>query len=143
MMKETTVRPISWKGYDLMIHRLVEQIEQSSHNVGCILALGRGGFVPGAQLSHELGIPLEPLMWQTRDGSVQQPYTATARTLIIDDINDSGQTLTDVTSNCLFPYGHLTAVLINKTSSSYKDVDFYAEVGDDNVWYAFPWEKST
>lgn len=143
MMKETTVRPISWKGYDLMIHRLVEQIQQSKHNIECILALGRGGFVPGTQLSHELGIPLEPLMWQTRDGKARHPFTPTTRTLIVDDINDSGQTLNGVTSAFQFPHGYLTAVLINKTSSSFKEVDFYAEVGDDNVWYAFPWEKST
>ena len=142
MMEEVTVRPISWKGYDLMIHRLVQQIEQSKHTIGCILAIGRGGFVPGAQLSHELGIPLEPLMWQTRDGKARQPFTSTTRTLIVDDINDSGQTLNGVTSGCEFPHGYLTAVLVNKTSSSFKNVDFYAEVGDDNVWYAFPWEKS-
>lgn len=139
-METPTVRPISWKGHDIMVQRLVKQLEQSKHNIGHILALGRGGFVPGVILSHKLGIPLVPLMWQTRDGSMQQQYTATTRTLIIDDINDSGQTLADVTSKCLFPHGHLTAVLINKTSSSFKKVDFYAEVGDDNVWYEFPWE---
>jgi len=141
-MKKTTVRPIYWKGHDLMIERLVNQLQQSKHTIGCILALGRGGFVPGVQLSHQLDIPLVPLMWQTRDGNARQPFTSTTRTLIVDDINDSGQTLSDVTSACQFPHGHLTAVLINKTSSSFKDVDFYAEVGDDNVWYQFPWEKS-
>lgn len=141
-MSEQVVRSISWSGHQIMMDRLIEQIGNSTQKFGEIIAIGRGGFVPGVQLSHYLGIPLTPLMWQTRDGNIAQHHIAAkGRALIVDDINDSGKTLDDLISTCTWLDGYSVAVEISKTSSMFKAVDFYAELGDDNVWYEFPWEQ--
>ena len=125
-----------------MMDRLIDQIEQSELEFGEIVAIGRGGFIPGVQLSHRLGIHFTPLMWQTRDGNIAQHHIAArGRALVVDDINDSGKTLADVTSTCTWLDGYSVAVQISKTSSIFKTVDFYAELGDDDVWYEFPWEQ--
>jgi len=141
-MSEQLVRSISWEGHQIMMDRLVEQINDSGHKFGEIVAIGRGGFIPGVQLSHHLGIHFTPLMWQTRDGNIAQHHIAArGRALIVDDINDSGKTLDDLTSTCTWLDGYSVAVQITKTSSIFKTVDFYAELGDDDVWYEFPWEQ--
>ena len=106
-----------------------------------IVALGRGGLIPGVQLSHLLDIPLVPLMWQTRDGAVNEKFTTDKYSLIVDDINDSGRTLTEVTTQNVFENSYSVAVLYQKWSSSFKDVAFYGEIADSDVWYVFPWEK--
>jgi hypoxanthine phosphoribosyltransferase len=141
-MSEPMVRSIQWDGHQILVDRLLAQIEQSGLKFGEVVALGRGGFIAGVHLSHRLGIPLTPLMWQTRDGTIAQHHIATlGRALIVDDINDSGKTLIEVTSMCSWLDGYSVAVQINKTSSAFTAVDFYAEVGDDDVWYEFPWER--
>jgi uncharacterized protein len=139
-MERPTIQKISWKHHDLLVKRLARTIGVD-HRIAQIVALGRGGFVPGVQLSHLLNIPLVPLMWQTRDGNVIDKYVTDKHSLIIDDINDSGRTLIEVTSQGIWVEGYCTAVLINKPSSQYKEVDFYMETGDDGVWYEFPWES--
>ena len=138
-MTQPVVKPISWEYHDSLVARLAHMIGDD-YRVRQIVALGRGGFVPGVQLSHMLNIPLVPLMWQTRDGQSAEKYVTDKYSLIIDDINDSGRTLVEVTSQNTWVEGYCTAVLINKPSSQYKEVDFYSEIGEDNVWYEFPWE---
>ena len=141
-MSEQVVRSISWDGHQILMDRLIEQIDNSGQKFGEIVAIGRGGFIPGVQLSHRLGIHFTPLMWQTRDGNIAQHHIAArGRALVVDDINDSGKTLADVTSTCTWLDGYSVAVQISKTSSIFKTVDFYAELGDDDVWYEFPWEQ--
>lgn len=141
-MSEQVVRSISWDGHQMMMDRLINQIDRSEKKFGEIIAIGRGGFVPGIQLSHHLDIHFTPLMWQTRDGNIAQHHIAArGHALIVDDINDSGRTLDNLTSTCTWLDGYSVAVEISKTSSIFKDVDFYAELGDDDVWYEFPWEQ--
>ena len=75
------------------------------------------------------------------DVSIKQ--TISKRILIIDDINDSGETFNIVKkifikSNCEIRF----AALINNISSKIK-IDYHGQLIDkkDNpVWYVFPWE---
>ena len=87
-MERPTIQKISWKHHDLLVKRLARTIGVD-HRIAQIVALGRGGFVPGVQLSHLLNIPLVPLMWQTRDGNVIDKYVTDKHSWIVDDINDS------------------------------------------------------
>jgi uncharacterized protein len=141
-MSEQTVRRICWCDYNIMINRILTQIKKDNrHRIEQVVALGRGGFVPGVHLSHHLGVPLVPLMWQTRDGAVNKRYIARVPSLIVDDINDTGRTLREVTTECSWNGSCSTAVLINKKSSSFAAVDFSGESTDSPAWISFPWEK--
>lgn len=133
---------ICWCDYNAMIHDLARKVKKNKRGVPeQIVALGRGGFVPGVQLSHLLDIPLVPMMWQTRDGQVTEKYITDKHTLIVDDINDSGRTLFEVTSHNVWNKSYSVAVLLHKHTSQFTAVDYYAEIADNDVWYVFPWEK--
>lgn len=133
---------ICWCDYNAMIHDLARKVKQNKRGKPeQIVALGRGGFVPGVQLSHMLDVPLVPMMWQTRDGQVTEKYITDKHTLIVDDINDSGRTLFEVTSYNVWNKSYSVAVLLHKPTSQFTAVDYYAEIADNDVWYVFPWER--
>ena len=67
-----------------------------------IIAIARGGCVPGVYLSHLLNKPLEIVTWQTRDGAKKQSLDFMSKdkqALIVDDINDSGLTFNEILDN--------------------------------------------
>lgn len=141
-MSDPVVQRICWCDYNVMIERILTQIKKDKRvMIEQVVALGRGGFVPGVHLSHELGVSLVPIMWQTRDGAVNEKYRTNVPSLIVDDINDSGRTLLEVVSQNIWNGSYSTAVLVNKASSKFSAVDYYGKTGEDDVWYSFPWEK--
>ena len=78
-----------------------------------------GGYPVAIRLSEILALPIV--------------YTITSKTLIVDDLIDSGKTLSK------FP-GVGKAVLFVKNNKE-NEVDFYAKKLND--WIKFPWEKET
>lgn len=129
-----------WTEYHMMVHKIAKQVRENLQ-VQQIVALGRGGFVPGAHLSNLLDVPLVPLMWQTRDGEIQEKITTDLNTLIVDDINDSGKTLRQVIDYNTWNGSLWTAVLVNKTWSSFTNVDYIGMTSDNSNWISFPWER--
>ena len=141
-MTQPMISRICWCDYSVMIHDLAQQVKRFKRGKPKqIVALGRGGFVPGVQLSHLLDIPVVPLMWQTRDGHINEKYVTDKHTLIVDDINDSGRTLMDVCTKNIWDGSYSVAVLLHKYTSEFTAVDYYAEIADNDKWYVFPWEK--
>jgi hypoxanthine phosphoribosyltransferase len=136
------IEKVCWCDYNVLIHDLARKAASNKRGVPeQVVALGRGGFIPGVQLSHILGLPLVPLMWQTRDGHINEKYITDKHSLIVDDINDTGRTLFEFTSQCVWNNSYSVAVLYHKNSSMFNAVDYYAEVAEDEVWYEFPWER--
>ena len=87
-------------------------------NIDSVMGLPRGGLIPAVMISHELGLPY-----------VIHPGK---NTLVVDDINDTGHTLSKAP-------GVYHAVLHHKPTSKFKP-NFYAkEVGDQ--WIVYPWER--
>ena len=113
-----------------------------------IIAIARGGCVPGVYLSHLLSKPLEIITWQTRDGCTKQVPNISndKQVLIVDDINDSGLTFTELLDVWCHHDGETikqylkTACLITKSISTFT-VDFEAEAMDTPDWIVFPWER--
>jgi len=134
------IEKVCWTEYHIMVQNIVKQVKEKGWPQQ-VVALGRGGFIPGVHLSHLLDVPLVPLMWQTRDGQVNEHITTDKHTLIVDDINDSGQTLTEVVNNNTWNGYLWTAVLVNKTHSSFTDVDYVGMLSDNGDWISFPWER--
>lgn len=111
---------ISWNEVDLMVQELVRQIRLTSDQSPSIFGIPRGGLIPAVMLSHHLGIPL-----------VNKP---SQRTLVVDEIADTGQTLKTFTQR--------SAVLIWKKSSVVKP-SFHGRQVDSDRWIVFPWEIDT
>lgn len=141
-------RVISWDEYNELVSSIASQIGQNEPEA--IVGLTRGGLVPAVQLSHMYNAKLYCLNISLRDGKCSsesfdwrrlEKYN---RILVVDDINDSGNTLEAVYKQCytkeiLKP---TFATLLSKDSSKF-DIDVageYINKDKENDWIVFPWE---
>ena len=111
-----------------------------------IISIARGGLVPGVYLSHMLGIRNKPVVWQTRDGKINETInTDSKEILIVDDINDSGVTFDGVVDNILanndIKRGKIKTVCLWTRYSSKFKVDHTVNTVDNDDWIVFPWEQ--
>lgn len=117
------------------------QMFQDSFKPDLVVGFSRGGLVPGIYLSHILGVPFKAL---NKDELFQNSKFDYPNVLVVDDINDTGSTLSDFSSkyNQLFDMVRY-AVVMNNESSSY-EVDysgFSYNKFDEPEWIVFPWEQ--
>ena len=143
-------RKVSIDEINNTFRNIVDQMYVSEFKPEIILSINRGGCIPGVYLSHYFGKPhnIVDIKSLKADSGNQfslliNPIKDNKRILIIDDINDSGETFNIVkkifiNSNCEIRF----AALINNISSKTK-IDYHGQLIDkkDNaVWYVFPWE---
>jgi hypoxanthine phosphoribosyltransferase len=88
------------KQFDEDIETLVSKIKRSKVEFSYIVALSRGGLIPGVVLSHKLNLRLVPISWSTRDHEnkesncwVPEDINNGKKVLVVDDIVDSGEAL--------------------------------------------------
>lgn len=91
------------KQFDEDIQTLVGKIKKSKVEFSYIVALSRGGLIPGVVLSHKLKLNLWPVSWSTRDSQQRETNTWIPedvndghKILVVDDIVDSGACLTSL-----------------------------------------------
>ena len=85
-MKEKVI--LSWNWIDQQVMTLGETIKESVSEFTYISGIPRGGLIPGAYLSHYLGLRYLPY-----NEAKQLPLTVRKDVLVVDDICDSGITL--------------------------------------------------
>ena len=133
------------------IIRIIEQMNDSNWMPEIILSINRGGCIPGIYLSHKIEIPHKVIDIQLRDSSVSPNFsvlndclTKYQKLLIVDDINDSGNTLKLIKDHSVENKSEIRfASLINNIKSKIK-IDYQGQLIDKSknpVWYIFPWEK--
>lgn len=150
------------------IDRICKRIVKSRWQPDYIVGLSRGGLVPGVMISHWLNVPFKPLEVSLRDGGYCKSSKFFAREafgknedklkkniLIVDDINDTGQTFNwimrdwsttcgvqyDKTQKCIWNDNVRFAVLVNKVQSKCDvGIDYESNRVTDNEWITFPWE---
>jgi len=143
---------IDWAYVDNWVNKLAELIRENEIKYDYIVALGRGGLIPGAMLSYKLGIKnLQNLGINTRqeDGKyletlVYQRPTISGNVLVVDDINDSGKTFEAVDSLISKEYSvdQLTyCSIVKRYSSTFKKDTIQAVDTSIDDWFVFPWDK--
>lgn len=143
---------IDWAYIDNWVNKLAELIRENEIKYDYIVALGRGGLIPGAMLSYKLGIKnLQNLGINTRqeDGKyletlVYQRPTISGNVLVVDDINDSGKTFEAVDSLITKEYSvdQLTyCSIVKRYSSTFKKDTIQAVDTSIDDWFVFPWDK--
>ena len=157
----------NWDTITSMTMKIASQIRKSNWRPDYIVGLTRGGLVPAVLLSHELDVPCETLKVALRDGKegemaesnywmAEDAYEG-KNILIVDDINDTGDTLLWIQEdwrNGHYPFTDRwdsvwgnnvrVAVLHNNASSKFTDVTYVAsEIDKDKnpMWIVYPWEK--
>ena len=154
-MADPTLTPISYERFLTVLETVAAAIEGDDWRPHFLVGIGRGGLVPAAFLSHRTGLPMLSVDHSSRvhefaDALLErlaERMEAGERILFVDDINDSGATLTyldqAIRARCGRPELARVAVLINNTRSAAtahywaRAID-RAEVKD---WFVFPWEQ--
>lgn len=168
----------TWKDVEHMIQVINNLMFSDNWRPDYVVGLTRGGLVPAVVLSNMTGIPMHALdvrfrdtdtagygpesnSWMAedaigyKDGIVDHAHRKNI--LIIDDINDTGKTLSwikeDWRGGCLpnlkaawkdvWGANVRTACLIDNAVSEFGEVDYTAfEINKDETpaWIVFPWE---
>ncbi len=139
---------VSFKNVKEDIKNINSEINKTDWKPDIILSINRGGCVPGVFLSHIRDSDHEVLSFKNpennNDEVIKKMMNNDLSILIIDDINDTGDTLTEIKKKFKDYIKNIKfAVLINNKSSSFK-VDYYGSQIDkkiDNSWIVFPWEN--
>jgi hypoxanthine phosphoribosyltransferase len=166
-VKEVFYNTKQINGFLLNINK---QMVQDNFRPDYIVGIARGGLVPALKLSHYLDVPMyclseeESNLWMAEDafgyvnvdGKGVSVATARKNILIIDDINDSGTTLSnlkqDWQSGCMPHNGAWNdiwhrnvkfAVCIDNEASAFNsDYQGYNINKFENPeWCVFPWEN--
>jgi len=148
---------LNWDNVDFLVECLSDQIKSKKINYDTIIALGRGGLIPGATLSYKLDIyNLYNLGISTRedDGKYldtlvyQKPtdLNKNSKILVVDDINDSGRTFTAVNSILQSEYNIdsdniLYASLVMRDGSEFNKNIIFGNILYTTSWLMFPWDK--
>lgn len=148
-----------------LVSNICRQTMLFNYKPDYVVGLTRGGLIPAVMLSHYFDVPMHTLTVSFRDNDIgpesnlwmaEDAYQG-KKILIVDDINDTGQTLRwikdDWESSSGFPtsehwndiWHHSVqfAVLIDNEASTFKGVDFYGmeiNKAENDVWVDFPWE---
>lgn len=151
-MAATACEYISWNRFYTLCDRLHQRIVASGFRPDIIVAIARGGYMPGRILSDFFGLlDLASLKLEHYDhlhksatALIKYPLTADLshkRVLLVDDVSDSGDTFA-VAVQHLRRHGEPaqlhTAALHHKVVSSYEP-DFYAQRIVKWRWITYPW----
>ncbi len=152
-------RKFRWDDIDDMIKKIIVLLKNDNWEPDLIVGVIRGGAIPAMWMSNITNIQTDTIKASFRDNVVKHPHLPVTflkkianpdfKTLIIDDINDTGETFIwiqnqirayhkDADKNLRY------ASLIHNTPSDFTDLDYYARTINkdrDPAWIVFPWEQ--
>ena len=117
----------TWAEFDEAVDSLARRIHKEAYDQ--IYGVPRGGLVLAVALSHRLDIPLAL--------SVPIELKKRQRTLIVDEISDTGQTL-----RYLCGKDAICAVIHLKELATWVPCT-WVQMVEKNVWIEYPWEKQS
>jgi len=148
---------VSWNDVQRQVQELVRQMWQDRWVPEYVVGITRGGLTPANLISQYLGVPMETLKVSLRGEEpdcesnfwMAEDADRGRRILIVDDINDSGDTLNWIREDWgqSVRWGDSVRVAVlydNEASDSIHTPDYSAESinkAADPQWIVFPWEE--
>ena len=143
---------VSWAEVNRLCYRLSGLIRSSGYQPDIVVAIGRGGYVPARLVCDVLdimaltSIKIEHYLSGSNKQTqavIRYPLSVDIkdqRVLIVDDVNDSGDTLKLATEHIqgFRPQEIRTAVMHDKRVTQYP-VDYYAKRIVKWRWLIYPW----
>lgn len=144
---------LSWADVDRLISGLIPRLQ--SYNFDVLLAITRGGIVPGAIIAQQLAIQQVLIasvdFYEDKEYDLDWPvfmqfpadsFLRGKQVLIVDDIWDRGKEVVSVVERVEQAGGDPVSVVLHYKShrSQFKDrtPDFYA--AETENWVIYPWE---
>jgi len=157
---------VTWTDVEHQVQEILRQMQRDNWLPDYIVGLTRGGLVPANMISQYLDVPMHTLKVSFRDDD-ERPETSVwladeafegKKILIVDDINDTGATLSWIKQDWMSPtpnsqeswnnvWGGSTRVAVlydNESSKSTLTADYSAVTinkAEEDVWIDFPWES--
>lgn len=151
---------------DALVHEIIRQLVRDNWRPDYIVGITRGGLIPAVKLSQYLGVPMETLKISLRGGAAGQECESNCwmsedaydgkKILIVDDINDTGATLTwlkqdwslsayrnDPKWDGIWNESVRFAVLFDNVANAV-DVNYVGKdinKAENDEWIVFPWEN--
>jgi len=152
MHEELPCTLITWEEVYSLCRQLVRQLRKANFRIDVIVAIARGGYIPGRLLSDMLGIhdltcfKIEHYQgaFKQQETFVKYPLNADINgrnVLLLDDVCDSGDTFAvgvEHIRQCGTVNEMRTAALHLKTVSKFVP-DFYIETVSVWRWLIYPW----
>ena len=148
---------VSWQDVESMTQHILQQMHQDQWQPDYVVGITRGGLVPANLISQYLGCTMHTLKVSLRGAEpdcesnfwMAEDADRGRRILIVDDINDSGETLNwrreDWGQSVRWGDNVRVAVLYdNESSASQHTPDYSAQdinKAQDPQWIVFPWES--
>lgn len=157
-----------WQDIEDMTSDIIQQIavDGDGFKPDYVVGLTRGGLIPATMISHYFQVPMHTLEIKLRDHAVEpesnkwmaQDALDGKKILIIDDINDTGDTLawlkqdwnnsgkiiTGKNPEINWESNIRFATLVENEPSKFGDVDYVSKFInkiDHPQWIVFPWEE--
>ena len=127
---------LSWKNIDYAVDELCEYFDPSMFDA--VYGIANGGIIPATLVANRLGIKdIHTIQKDTVIGNLEYSMKRYNTVLIIDDINDTGKTLSKFMHLNTYPY--TVATLYQRDGTKWPNV-----LCGDNIpfsdWVRFPWE---
>ncbi len=119
---------ITWKEFIEDIRLLQKKIEPIQWKLTGIYGIPRGGLAVAVLLSHKTGLPI-----------IMDKKKITSKTLIVDDIADSGKTLQKLLRSIKKKRKDVIIATVWYYPASKINPDYYIKIKENN-WIIFPWE---
>lgn len=135
------------------VQSIIRKIHLDNWMPDLIVGITRGGLIPATMISHYLNKPMKILNVSFRDGletpiidnELLKHITDELNILLVDDINDTGKTLSWIKEKYSMAVSNVRfAVLVENAGSQFKDVDYYAmdiDKNEEDLWVVFPYEN--
>lgn len=150
----------SWEDIEKGCKSIVKELKLTEFTPDYIVGLTRGGLIPAVCISHLTGIPMHTLNISLRDGDEQenklwmsQDALDGKKILIVDDINDSGETINTLkklwAEDGIVEWGNIwhhsvrfAVIDSNSGSKAFADyiVNTVDKVTNPDLWLVYPWE---
>lgn len=153
--KANVVQQFTWDKIHADVQELANRyLETNPNPPHAIVAIGRGGFIPGVILSHLFKCSLIPCSTSSykkqKKGRVnitaypQLDGTYQKKLLVLDDLSDTGDTLERIKDCCIQCAGKFveTASLYIKTGTNHIP-DYWCREFSRETWLQFPWESKS
>ena len=148
----------TWQQVADSVNDIILQMFKDDWKPDLIIGLTRGGLAPAVLLSNKTGIPMKTLDVRLRDTFEGYETESNAdivtdiingkNVLIVDDINDTGETLKWIENDWQLDSNYwsdnLRVACITNNDGSCFDIDYSSiQINklEDPCWVVFPWEK--